>query len=149
MGLVRWEPFRELEEMSQQLGRLFGPRPWWREAGEEALSAGEWMPPVDIREMEKEYLFKVELPEVKKEEVKVEVEDGTLRISGERKREKEDTGTRYHRVERSYGTFTRSFSLPTDADAARVQAEFKEGVLVIHVGRRESAGPKMITVKVA
>lgn len=148
MGLVRWEPFRELEDMTQQLQRLFGQRPWLREAGEEALTVGDWLPPVDIQETEKEFLFKVELPEIKKEDVKVEVEDRTLRITGERKREKEEKGTLYHRVERSYGTFLRTFALPVAADATRVQAEFKEGLLLVHVAKSESARPKMISVKV-
>ena len=148
MGLVRWEPFRELEDMTQQLQRLFGQRPWLREAGEEALTVGDWLPPVDIQETEKEFLFKVELSEIKKEDVKVEVEDRTLRITGERKREKEEKGTLYHRVERSYGTFLRTFALPVAADATRVQAEFKEGLLLVHVAKNESARPKMISVKV-
>jgi HSP20 family protein len=148
MGLVRWEPFRELEDMTQQLQRLFGQRPWTREAGEEALTVGDWLPSVDIQETEKEYLFKVELPEVKKEDVKVEMEDGTLRISGERQREKEEKGTRYHRVERSYGTFLRTFALPAAADAGRIQAEFKEGLLLVHVAKNESARLKTISVKV-
>jgi HSP20 family protein len=148
MGLVRWEPFRELEDMTLQLQRMFGQRPWVREA-QEALTAGDWLPPVDIRETEKEYLFKIELPEVKKEDLKVELEEGTLKISGERKQEKEEEEARYHRVERSYGTFLRRFALPADADAARLQAEYKDGLLLVHLGKTETAKPRMISVKVA
>jgi HSP20 family protein len=149
MGLVRWEPFQELEEMTQQLNRLMNAYPRRRQSMEESLTAGDWAPLVDIRETEKEYLFKAEIPEVKKDDVKVEIEDGTLRIAGERREEKEDKDVRYHRVERSYGTFTRSFTLPADADPARVQADFKDGVLTVHVAKSETARPKTVSVKVA
>ncbi|MGB9601732.1 MAG: Hsp20/alpha crystallin family protein, partial [Limisphaerales bacterium] len=89
-----------------------------------------------------------ELPEVKKDDVKVTVENGVLTISGERKFEKEEKGVRYHRIERSYGYFARSFSLPEDADAEKVSAEFKDGVLKVHVAKSEKARPKQIEVKV-
>ena len=103
----------------------------------------------DITEDDKEYLIKAELPEMRKEDVKVTVENGVLTISGERKFEKEEKKKKYHRVERGYGTFMRSFALPDDADFNKVNAEFKDGVLTVHVPKTEHAQPKQIEVKVA
>ena len=100
-------------------------------------------------EDDKEYLIKAELPEVKKEELKVTVEDGVLTISGERKFEKEENNKRYHRVERAYGSFARSFTVPDDADPAKVHAEFKDGVLNVRIEKAERAKPKTIDVKVS
>lgn len=93
----------------------------------------EWSPSVDISENDKEYVVKAELPEVKKEDIKVNVEDGTLCISGERKVEKEEKGTKFHRVERAYGRFERSFSLPDEADADKITSEYKDGILTVHL----------------
>lgn len=107
-----------------------------------------WAPLVDITEDDKEYLIKAELPEVRKHEVKVTVENGLLVISGERSFEKEENGKRYHRVERAYGNFARSFAVPDDADDAKVNAEFKDGMLTVHLAKRETAKPKNIEVKV-
>jgi len=118
-------------------------------AGEEFMTIAEWAPEVDIIEDEKEWLVKADLPEVKKEDVKVTVEDGVLTITGERKFEKEDKGRKYHRVERSYGNFLRSFTLPDTADGAQVNAEFKDGVLKVHLPKNEKAKTKTIEVKVA
>ena len=100
-------------------------------------------------EDDKEYLVKAELPEVKKEELKVTVEDGVLTISGERKFEKEENNKRYHRVERAYGSFARSFTVPDDADPANVHAEFKDGILNVRIEKAERAKPKTIDVKVS
>jgi len=113
------------------------------------MTVAEWSPLVDITEDEKEYLIKAELPEMKKEDVKLRVENEILTISGERKFEKEVTGKRHHRVERSYGTFMRSFSLPEDADGSKVSADYKDGVLKVHLLKSEKAKPKAIEVKVA
>src|SRR5438445_7792369 len=107
------------------------------------------MPVADVTKDEKEYLIKAELPELKKEDVKVTVENGVLTISGERKFEKEEKKKKYHRVERGYGSFVRSFSLPDDADANKVKAEFKNGMLTIHLPKNEKAKPKQIEVNVA
>jgi HSP20 family protein len=104
---------------------------------------------VDISEDDKEWLVKADLPEVKKEDVKVTVENGVLTITGERRFEKEDTGKKYHRVERSYGNFFRSFSLPEGADGGKVAADFKDGVLKVHLPKSESVKPKAVEVKVA
>src|SRR5678815_1709196 len=124
--LTKWSPFRELETLQDRLSTLFG-RMLPRTNGEPAFSLTEWTPAVDVSEDEKEYLIKAELPEVKKEEVKVTVEEGTLRITGERKFEKEEKGKKYHRVERAYGSFERSFLLPEGTKPEKLTAEFKEG----------------------
>jgi HSP20 family protein len=148
MSLVRWDPFRELEDMSDRLNRMFG-RPVARpESGKEAITVADWIPAVDISETDAEYLIKAELPEVKKEDVKVTVQHGVLTIHGERKQEKEEKGKRYHRVERSYGSFTRSFTLPDEVDETKVRAEFKDGMLHLHLAKSEKAKPKAIDVKV-
>jgi HSP20 family protein len=148
MNLVRWNPFRDLEEMSERLNRLF-EREIVPRKGEESLTAVDWMPSVDIVETDKEYTIKAELPDVKKEDVKVSVENHTLTIQGERKQEKEERGKKFHRIERSYGSFERSFNLPDDADEKKISAEFKDGVLNIHLAKSEVAKPKAIEVKAA
>ena len=113
------------------------------------MAVAEWAPLVDISEDDKEYRIKVELPEIKKEDVKVTAEEGTLTITGERKFEKEEKGKKYHRVERSYGSFVRNFSLPDDASPGKVTAEFKDGVLSVHLAKTQRAKPTHIEVKVA
>jgi HSP20 family protein len=134
--------------MERRLSTWFG-RPLRRRDGEkEALTVAEWSPLVDIEEGEKEYLIKAEIPEIKKEDVKLTVQDDVLTISGERKSEKEDKGKKYHRVERCSGSFMRSFTLPEDADGTKVSAEYKDGVLRIHLPKSEQATPKAIEVKV-
>jgi len=148
-GLAEWNPFRELDEFSNRLSRLFGTAPAQRSDGREDLTVAEWSPLVDITEDDKAYVIKAELPEVKKTDVKVRVENGVLYLSGERHFEKEEKGKRYHRVERAYGSFTRSFSLPDDADPNQVHAEFKDGVLNVRVAKDANARPKAIEVKVA
>ena len=149
MSLVRWDPFRELEDMSERLNRVFARPAMRNNAGKENLTVADWMPVVDISESDGEYLIKAELPEVKKEDVKVTVEDGVLTIQGERRQEKEEKGKRYHRVERSYGSFVRSFTLPESVDEAGVKAEYKEGVLHLHLPKSEKVKPKAIDVKVS
>jgi HSP20 family protein len=146
-ALMRWVPFRELEEVSDRLNRMF-PRPATRTNGKETMIVADWTPTVDISETDGEYQIKAEIPDVKKEDVKVTLEDGVLTIQGERKQEKEEKGKKYHRVERSYGSFVRSFSLPDVIDEEKVKAEFKDGVLSLHLPKSEKAKPKAIEVKV-
>ena len=148
MSIVQWDPFRELEQMSNRLNRVFGRSlPARAEADSNAMTMFDWAPSVDIAETAEEYQIKAELPEVKKEEIKVSVDNGVLRIEGERKHEKEEKGKKWHRVERSYGSFSRSFTLPSNAVADRVKAEFKDGVLTIEVPKAEEAKPKAITIR--
>lgn len=145
----RVDPFRELEEMSNRLSHLLGRALLPKEGGKEEMTVAEWSPLVDITEDDKEYLIKAELPEVKKEDVKLSIHDNVLSISGERKYEKEEKGKKYHRVERAYGSFMRSFTLPDDADAAKIAAEYKDGVLKVHLPKSEKAKPRAIEVKVS
>ena len=105
--------------------------------------------PLTFRKTRKSTLIKAELPEIKKEDVKVQLLDGVLTIEGERKQEKEEKGKRFHKLERSYGKFVRQFALPTEVDPAKVQAEFKEGMLNVHLPKTEAAKPKSVEVKVA
>ncbi len=151
--LTRWNPFKEMEEMQRRLSAAFNILPERNGSssggGKESMIVAEWSPLVDITEDDREYLITAELPEVKKEDVKVTVESGVLQISGERKFEQEEKTKRYHRVERSYGSFVRSFTLPGDVDDGRVSAEFKDGVLKVHVAKSEKALPKQVEVKVS
>lgn len=144
--LTRWDPMREFDDLSDRMNRLMA-RPL---AGtEEALVTADWAPIVDIQETEKEYLIKAELPEVKKEDVKVTIKDGVLTLEGERRQEKEEKNKKFHRVERSYGKFVRCFTMPEDADEKSVLADFKEGVLNVHLAKSATVKPKAVEVKVA
>lgn len=147
MTLVRWDPFRDLEEVSDRLNRMF-TRPASRTDGKETMIVADWTPSVDISETDGEYQIKAEIPDVKKEDVKVTLEDGVLTLQGERKYEKEEKGKKFHRIERSYGSFVRTFSLPDVINEEKVKAEFKDGVLNLHLPKSEKAKPKAIEVKV-
>jgi HSP20 family protein len=119
-----------------------------RTNGKETMVVADWVPSVDVSETDGEYQIKAEIPDVKKEDVKVTVEDGVLTIQGERKQEKEEKGKKYHRVECSYGSFVRSFTLPDLVDEGKVKAEFKDGVLNLKLPKSEKAKPKSIEVKI-
>ena len=144
-NLARWDPFKELEEMGERFKHFVGRSPV-RSEGKEALTVADWAPTVDITEDEKEYLIKAEVPEVDRKDVKVTLQDGVLAIQGERKKEREEKGKRFHRVERSYGTFLRSFALPEDVADDKLKAEFKEGMLLVHLPKTER--PKAKTVEI-
>jgi HSP20 family protein len=145
MRLTRWEPFREMDELFKGFGPLFGRMPVARMG--EGLE--EFMPLADIVEREKEYLIKLDLPEVPKEDVKVLFDDGVLTIRGERKTVKEEKGEKVHRTERYFGMFERSFVLPEDVDVTAIRAESRDGVLTIHMPRAavEKTRPVAITVQ--
>ena len=146
---THWNPFRELDDFSTRLSSLFGRWPQRRDGErEEALTVPEWAPRVDITEDDSEFVIKAELPEVKREDVKVTVENGVLTLTGERKLEKEEKGRKYHRIERAYGSFARTFALPDDANGAKVSALFKDGILRVHLPKSEQAKPKAVEVKV-
>ena len=149
-ALTRWDPFKEMDEIQSRMGTLFGlARARVPNGDKESMTVTEWVPPVDITEDDKEWMVKADLPEVKKEDVKVTVENGVLTITGERKFEKEEKDKKYHRIERSYGSFFRSFTLPDAADGSKVSAEFKEGVIKVHLPKSDKAKPKAIEVKVS
>lgn len=141
-NMTRWDPFRELEGIQARLNRIFGGP-----MEGEAATLADWAPAVDVQETEAEYVVKADLPEVKKDDVKVQFENGVLSIEGERKMEKEENGKKFHRVERGYGCFVRRFALPNEVDGAKVSAEFKDGVLNVHLPK--TANKKTVTVKVA
>lgn len=141
----RWDPFAEMENVQQRLSDFVSHLPvrWpWPEGHEEAVSLTQWAPMVDITEDDTEYIIAAEVPSVNKEEIKAVIENGTLVISGERKVEKEEKNKKFHRVERSYGSFERSFALPADADPDNVTAEFKDGVLKVHLRKNPGDKPK-------
>ena len=141
------DPFRNYEErMRRFLGETFDP---FGKFTQENWSLATWSPACDIYETSNELVVKAELPEVKKENVQVTIENNVLTIRGERKFEAETKKEDYHRVERSYGEFTRSFALPTFVDASKVNAEFKDGLLRVTMPKREETKPKQVEVKVS
>ncbi|MBL8922583.1 MAG: Hsp20/alpha crystallin family protein [Myxococcaceae bacterium] len=142
MNLSTWDPFRELDQMSTRLNRVLG-------RNEKELSNYDWSPSVDILETAEDFQVKCELPEVRREDVKVNVADGLLRIEGERKFDKEDKTKRYHRVERFYGSFMRSFALPEGVEPEKVKAEFKDGLLTVRMPKSPKALPRSVEVKLA
>lgn len=146
--ISEWDPFREMNEVHNRLSRFFGNTTVRNGNPAEDITVPAWSPLVDITEDDSGYVIHAELPAVKKNDVKVSVEDGVLYINGERTQEKEEKGKRFHRIERAYGSFTRSFSLPEDADPDQISAEFKDGLLTVHVAKDKNARPKYIDVKV-
>ena len=146
MNITRWEPFGNIDELFGRMGPLaFGRWPRLLETDGKAI---EWAPTADISETEKEYLVKAELPGVEREDVKVTVERGVLTIQGERRQEKDEKGEKQHRVERMYGTFFRSFSLPENAAAGDIRAESKDGVLFVHIPKVKIEKAKAVQIKV-
>jgi HSP20 family protein len=149
MNLVRWDPFRELEDVSTRLNRLFNQPFGRRPMEDEGSLMAEWAPAVDVQETDGEYLIKADLPDVKKEDVHVELQDGMLCLRGERRQEKEEKGKKFHRIERAYGQFERRLALPSEVDPQKVAAEFKNGVLNVHLPKSAHAKPRAIEVKVS
>lgn len=147
--ITRWNPFKEMEQIQNRLASLWdaGPSPFNGNLGE-TLAAAEWTPRVDIVEDEKEIVVKAELPEMKKEDVKVTVDQGVLTISGERRLEKEEKHKKYHRIESEYGSFFRSFTLPAAVIAEKVAADFKDGILKVHLPKETKTGGKSVEIKV-
>jgi HSP20 family protein len=143
--MTRWDPFRDLQRVQDEMNRLFDDRLVPRNAGE---SVG-WTPKVDIFEDEEGVSLRFELAGVEPKDVDIRFENGVLTLRGERKLEREEKRDNYHRVELSYGTFTRSFSLPATIDAEKIRAESKNGVLTVHLPKKPEAKPKSIQVKVS
>ena len=148
MNLVKWDPFVELEDVSKQLNRIFNRFPARNEASRELLTTADWAPSVDITETDAAYLIKGEIPGVNKEDIKINIENGMLTMSGERKHEQEEKNKKFHRIERSYGSFMRSFRLPDNVDEAAVKAEFKDGMLNVTLPKSAQAKAKTTNVTV-
>ena len=145
MAIVKWDPFREMEDMFDRYTKAVG---WPRRGSQELMATGDWSPRVDISETDHEFIIKAEIPEVKKEDVKVTVDNNVLTIRGERKQEKEEKGKKFHRVERYYGTFARSFTLPENVEQAKIEASFKDGMLNLRLPKTAEVRAKEIEVKV-
>lgn len=137
-----------MQELTDRFSRMLSRWPARGTGAREALTTADWAPTVDISETDSEYLVKAEIPEVDKKDVKVTVQDGLLTIQGERKQEKEEKGKKFHRIERSYGTFMRTFDIPDGVDDQKLKAEFKDGMLVVHLPKTEKVKTRTIEVKV-
>jgi len=140
MNLMRWEPHRELASLQE---RFFGPS---RRSEREEENLAAWAPPVDITEDKDRILITAELPGFKEDQIEIQTENGMLTLRGERKFEKETDGKSYHRVERAYGQFVRSISLPNNVDREKIRASFRDGLLQIELPKREDARPKTIPI---
>jgi HSP20 family protein len=140
MNLMRFDPYRELASLEERLHRAFGQT----ERRDESLAA--WAPPVDIAEEKDRILITAELPGFRQDQISVQMENGMLTLSGERRFEKESAEKAYHRIERSYGQFVRSFSLPNNVDREKIQARFTDGLLQLELPKREDAKPRKIQI---
>jgi HSP20 family protein len=148
--LIKWNQLNEMDEAQNRFdGFLGGFRNRMGNGETQSLAVADWSPEIDISQDDQEYLLKADLPEMKKEDVRVTVEDGILCVSGERKSEKEGQKRKFHRIERSYGNFRRSFTLPEDTNGSKVTADFRDGVLKVHLPTTAIAKSKAIEVKVA
>ena len=148
MTLIRWEPFRELDDVFTRYSPFFGRLAAARQAAADEAEAPAWMPVANISETDSEYFVKVELPEVAKEDVKVTIDENVITISGERKKEAEHKDEKIHRVESYYGRYSRSYRLPEDADVAAVEAESRNGVLKVRVPKLPAPKAKTVEVQV-
>ncbi|OGC90856.1 MAG: hypothetical protein A2W25_13060 [candidate division Zixibacteria bacterium RBG_16_53_22] len=146
MALIRWRPFRDMYSLQDEINRMF-----------DEFSGGSLdrddkvvrlVPAADVIENKDSFLVTAELPGIRKDEIKVTVQNNTLIISGEKKKESEDKGDTWHRVERSYGAFTRSFELPAMVDSGKIKADFEDGVLTVELPKAEAAKPKEIMINI-
>ena len=148
MELVRWEPFDGLNRIQSRINDLFDES-FGRSRAAHNSTTGVWLPPVDILESRDSYLIRAELPGMKKEDFNLELHDGTLSLSGERKFDQPANGVEYHRVERIAGKFSRSFYLPQTVKSDEISATYRDGILEIHVPKADEAKPKQITINVS
>jgi HSP20 family protein len=150
MAIVRWsDPLREFAHLQDRINRAFIGAHLLDRDGSPTVS-GAWVPPVDIYQIgDHEMVLKAELPDMTREEIDITIDKGTLAIKGEKKLASEVKEDRFHRIERSYGAFSRSFSLPPSVDATRISAEYSNGVLTVRLPLREDAKPRQIKVDVA
>jgi HSP20 family protein len=146
-----WDPFREFQELSDRLSTLLSPRyaPANTDVQEQALTAFDWAPAVNISETDKAYVVRADLPDVKKEDVKVRHDNGVLTLEGERRQEKREEKEKFHRVESSFGKFMRRFTLPEDVQADAIEAAFKDGSLTVTIPKAQPKTPKAREIKVS
>ena len=145
MALVRWEPLRELNTIQGEVNRLFNT---FFDTPVTAGATRRWLPPMDLVEAEDHYVLRADLPGLGEDDVSIEVEGGVLTVSGERKAEHEEQKEGYHRVERAYGSFSRSLTLPDGVDAEAVEASFDRGVLEVRIPKPEQSKPRKISISV-
>lgn len=145
MKPAKYNPYREIDELFSKYLTNFN-RPSL--GNQELIASGDWAPRVDIAETDLDFTIKVEAPEIKREDIKITIDNGVLNIRGERKRKEEDKSVKYHRIERHYGSFVRSFSLPDNVTEEKIEAGFKDGVLTIRLPKTEKSKPKQIEVTV-
>lgn len=143
-----WNPFRELEELSERFNRMFAMTTPTRAEEREALALTDWSPSCNIFETDTDYRIRVELPDVRREDIHITLENGVLTIQGERREDKEERDMRFHRRELRYGTFLRQFTMPDDADESKVEATFKDGMLDVVIGKSESRQSKSREISV-
>ncbi|HEX2056030.1 MAG TPA: Hsp20/alpha crystallin family protein [Nitrospiraceae bacterium] len=148
-GTLNPDSLRELENLSKQLSNMVERRNVSRGDSQEAMASADWAPVVDIVESDSEFLLLAELPGVNKNEVKVSLEKGILTLTGQRGQDNEAKGLRHHRVERAYGKFARSFAVPESVDEQKLSAEFRDGLLKIHLPKAEKAKPRSVEIRVA
>lgn len=146
MRVIKWEPFRDVDDMFE---RVFADtmRRWPRTSNDERR-VYDWAPAADVSETDGEYLIKAELPEVRKDDLHITVQEGVLTLAGERKEEKREDNEKLHRIERFHGSFSRRFTLPDDADEQGIKAESRDGVLVIHIPKQKVAHPQPRQIQV-
>jgi len=150
MNVIRWnDPFRDLASLQHRLNRAFDTTLARPERNEEDLLTGAWAPPVDILETKEKTILKAELPGFDENQIHLHFEDGILSLEGERKFEKENADENYHRVERSYGRFVRSFTIPSNVDNEKISAAFQNGILTVELPKREETKPKAIKIQAA
>lgn len=145
MSIVRYDPFRDLRSLQDEVNRLFSTN-LTRAFGEEGIARGAWNPSVDIYENKDQIVLEAELPGMKREDFDLSIENNVITLRGERRFEKQDESDNYHRVERAYGSFTRSFTLPQTVQAEQVSAEYRNGVLRVKLPKREEVKARRIEI---
>jgi HSP20 family protein len=149
MAIIRWTPVRELATMQERMNKLFEDVMKPPYGSDQGMAASNWAPAVDIYETDKEIVLKAEIPGMQEKDIQIKVEDNILSVSGERRMEKEVKEENYHRIERSYGSFSRSFTLPQTVDRDQIKAAYKDGVLKVTLPKKEEVKPKQIKIDVA
>jgi len=147
MAITRWRPFRDLLSIQDEMNRLFDEF-FGRSPARAEWTDGVWSPSVDVSETKDNVIIKAEMPGIKKDDVKISIQDNVLTMKGEKKQEKEEKDANYHRIERSYGSFCRSFTLPTSVKTDKIKATYKDGILTITLPKTEEVKPKEIPISI-